>query len=618
MCGIAGLFKFDGSVTKDDVAAVERMNDILFLRGPDGGGVFADDKTVLANRRLAIIDLSDAGKQPLSNDAQTVTVTFNGEIYNFAELRSLLVEAGYRFKSNTDTEVLIHGYEEWSIEGLLQRLRGMFAFALYDRREPVAKLYLCRDRFGIKPVYYAHRPCKWISFASEIKALSGSGLVSSSENPDALIGYLLFGSVPRPITTFKDISILPPGTYLTASDGAIELKSYYKVEDLFSRTISGKNGSIQRQIAETKVRNVLDAAIKLHLVSDAPLGVFLSGGIDSSTLVALCSGQQGGLSTIGITFSEPGYSEEFYQRLVAQEFAVRHHSVPVTSAEFSDEMDRFFSVMDQPTLDGINTYFVTRAAQHMGFKAVLSGVGGDEVFSGYPTLKRAWTLNLIHSLPAPLRNAIAGTVSFGPQYRKLAFLNYKGSIPFYLVQRGLFTPKEVAELLDVEVGQVISLIQTLEPTNTPGDPTTLQQFLEMHHYLTDQLLRDTDVFGMANSVEVRVPFLDHILIEEVLSLPTSLRHPNGVPKPLLTGAMGKLLPSQIVYRPKKGFTFPMQFWLKTSSSWIDDPGPGLNSRAFYKVLEEFKSGKAHWSRFWALLVLGRSRRIPSNVRRAHA
>ena len=207
MCGIAGLFKFDGSVTKDDVAAVERMNDILFLRGPDGGGVFADDKAVLGNRRLAIIDLSDAGKQPLSNDAQTVTVTFNGEIYNFAELRSLLVEAGYRFKSNTDTEVLIHGYEEWSIEGLLQRLRGMFAFALYDRREPFAKLYLCRDRFGIKPVYYAHRPRKWISFASEIKGLSGSGIVPLSENPDALIGYLLFGSVPRPLTSFKDVSM---------------------------------------------------------------------------------------------------------------------------------------------------------------------------------------------------------------------------------------------------------------------------------------------------------------------------------------------------------------------------------------------------------------------------
>src|SRR5262245_24046864 len=164
MCGIAGLFKFEGPVTKDDIAAVERMNDILFLRGPDGGGVFADDKTVLANRRLAIIDLSDAGKQPLSNDARTITVTFNGEVYNFAELRNLLVEAGYRFKSNTDTEVLIHGYEEWSIEGLLQRLRGMFAFALYDRRGPFAKLYLCRDRFGIKPVYYAHRLGKCISF----------------------------------------------------------------------------------------------------------------------------------------------------------------------------------------------------------------------------------------------------------------------------------------------------------------------------------------------------------------------------------------------------------------------------------------------------------------------
>jgi len=273
-------------------------------------------------------------------------------------------------------------------------------------------------------------------------------------------------------------------------------------------------------------------------------------------------------------------------------------------------------VMDQPTLDGVNTYFVTRAAQRMGFKAVLSGVGGDEVFSGYPTLRRARTLSFVHSLPAPVRTVITGTVSFGPQFRKLAFLNYKGSIPFYLVQRGLFTPKEVAELLDVEVSQVLSVIESLEPTKSPQDPTTLQQFLEMHHYLTDQLLRDTDVFGMANSVEVRVPFLDHILIEEVLSVPSSLRLTNGVPKPLLTGAMGNLLPSQIVFRPKRGFTFPMECWLKTSSSFVHDPEPDLNRPAFYKVLAEFKSGKAHWSRFWALLVLAHSRRISSNVRRA--
>src|SRR5262245_12441816 len=201
MCGIAGLFKFEGPVTKEDVAAVDRMNNILFLRGPDGGGLVADDKTVLGNRRLAIIDLSDAGKQPLSNGTETVTVTFNGEIYNFAELRTRLVNAGYRFKSNTDTEVLIHGYEEWGMEGLLQSLRGMFGFALYDRRGAYPKLFLCRDRFGIKPVYYSYRPGKSLSFASEVKALSSSGVVRSSENPDALIGYLLFGSVPRPLTT---------------------------------------------------------------------------------------------------------------------------------------------------------------------------------------------------------------------------------------------------------------------------------------------------------------------------------------------------------------------------------------------------------------------------------
>ena len=630
MCGIAGILKHDGPTTPEDMTAVQRMMDAQDHRGPDGSGTYQDNRIVLGHRRLAIIDLSEAGRQPMANEDGTVWVTYNGEIYNFRELRRELIKRGHRFRSETDTEVLLHGYEEWAIEGLLSRLRGMFAFALYDTQPSRlngpndsigVRLFLAKDRFGIKPLYYAYLPdLNQMLFASEVRTLLQSGLVPREENPQAWLAFLLFGSVPLPWTTVKSIQALPPGHYLVADGSGPRLVRYYSIDSLFTQSFQpNKPNELdepyrlckpnQLNELEAEIRAKLEETVALHLISDAPLGVFLSGGIDSSALVALAALRKQDLVTLGVVFDEKSFSEEGYQQEVAKRFGTQHHTVPVTLKDFQNELEQFLKSMDQPTVDGLNTYFVARAARQAGLKTVLSGIGGDEIFCGYPTLRRAPTLGRLCALPAPLKTAAIFIGSLRQSYRKLAFLAQNGHLGFYLVQRGLFTPREAAQLLGTQEREAWALIKSLEPQEAPRNPVLLQQFLEARHYLVDQLLKDADVFGMAHSVEVRVPFLDHVLVETVLKAPLAWRLDSYWPKPLLTRPLRDLLPEEVVFRPKQGFTLPLEVWLRADKGIFQDGASGLNAKVSWNVREAFLSGRAHWSRPWVLSVLASFREM---------
>lgn len=453
MCGVAGVF--GPGVETDSLvkSGVLRMAGAQGHRGPDDEGSLCRKSLVMGHRRLSIIDLSAAGRQPMCNEDGTVWVAYNGEIYNHRELRAELEQRGHRFVSSSDTEVIVHSYEQYGVPELFHRLRGMFALALYDGRTHEPTLVLARDRFGIKPLYYACADGR-VLFASEVRALRRSGLIPLEEDSRAWLAFLCFGSVPTPWTTLRTVRALEPGHWLVASCGDVRLKRYYSLGSLFQPKDlnSDGKGSVLREEFPARLRHKLQEAVGIHLISDAPLGVFLSGGIDSSCLVALATEEKPDLITLGVTFQEQSFSEERYQRIVVERFNTRHHSVSVRFADFQEELPGFWDSLDQPTVDGVNTYFVARAAQQVGLKTVLSGIGGDEVFSGYPTLRRATWLWRLQKLPAPVRQAVVAVAGMAPSLRKLAFLRRQGRLPFYLVQRGVFTPQEAAQLVGASEG----------------------------------------------------------------------------------------------------------------------------------------------------------------------
>jgi asparagine synthase (glutamine-hydrolysing) len=637
MCGIAGIFKLYGSTTPEDVAAVQQMLDAQVHRGPDGGGIVIPPTSwpaiVLGHRRLAIIDLSEAGVQPMSNEAcagngrsrRRVWVTYNGEIYNFRKLREALRGRGHTFKSQTDTEVLVHGYEEWGIEGLLSRLRGMFAFALYDSGLPSStscfassQLILAKDRFGIKPLYYYQDRDRLI-FASEVRALIRSGMVQDEKSLEALVGFLQLGSVPVPLTTTRDILALPAGHYLVVDERGSKLKPYWDLSTAFTH-LPNLDESHDLEQAITTSRTLLDESVELHLISDVPLGVFLSGGIDSSALVALASGlREEPLTTISIVFEEPQYSEAQYARLVAERYRTDHREVLLRSKDLFEELPRLFAAMDQPTVDGVNSYIVSKVAKQAGLTVVLSGIGGDEVFLGYDHLRTAHALNgsrdLFARLPRWARKSLlkgvlkAAALAGRHGLEKLAYLEEPSDANVYLLFRGLFTPRQIQDLLGISEREFTALdpISTVLNGAQPRSLIDSSILFEFNHYLQNQLLKDADCMSMAHSIETRVPYLDHRLVDHVLGLPAGMKLRNGINKPLLLKSLGDDLPREVWDRQKMGFTFPFVQWMKQRVEELQSRSLRqkiLQRRAVESVWKGFKEGRVHWSRAWALVVLG--------------
>src|SRR2546427_12619465 len=414
MCGIAGIFRVNGGITPADVAGMLKMIEAQVHRGPNDWGLLIPSESlrnsevrsllapfdpkhirtyrnpadapaaVLGSRRLSIIDLSERGRMPMGNSNERVWVTYNGEIYNFREIRKELQHRGYAFRSEADTEVLLYGYQEWG-EGVTERLRGMFAFAIFDIRiadDP--KLFLAKDRFGMKPLYWAQKNCVF-QFASEVRALMVGGLMPNEPEPRGFHGFLTYGSVPTPFTTVRDVFSLPAAHALTVD------RIRYSYPNPVRYWSLPQSGSIAVNATEAakEVHQILADSVELHLVSDAPLGVFLSGGIDSSTITALAAQRRGTpLTTLSISFDEAEFSEGDFADRVAQRFGCKHLDVRLRVRDFLEEIPRIIEAMDQPSIDGVNTYFVAKAAREAGLTVALSGLGGDEIFWGYPGFRR--------------------------------------------------------------------------------------------------------------------------------------------------------------------------------------------------------------------------------------
>jgi asparagine synthase (glutamine-hydrolysing) len=586
MCRIAGL------VARHQVGPeVQKMIDIMAHGGPDDEGQFNSKHISLGHRRLSIIDLSAAGHQPMVDEASGIVLSFNGEIYNYKELRQMLKAAGLPFTTETDTEVIIRAYQRWGTESF-SKLRGMFAFALFDTRKE--SIILARDPGAIKPLYYS-LDSERLVFASEVKAFKSYDPQWSEDNSWQKL-FLTFGFLPHPFTSLQAVHSLTPGCYLQ-----VDIQLFKGAEISFLSR--GLIKSHQPGNAGALVRNAVEVAVRRHLISDAPLGVFLSGGIDSSLLTLLAGRELGtNLRTVSVNFHESSHDEGPFQRQVLQKLGPHNHQAFVVTEEmFWRNWDNLWGAMDQPTVDGVNTYFVSQAARESGLKAVLSGLGADELFGGYKSFFRVRWLRYIRSIPAKaaLARVLGGRKD---ALRRFAFLNIPGPIGDYLFLRGIQTPEEVASVLqctEKEIWDLLSSLSLAVPERLSD--ADYASFLETQLYMRGQLLKDTDFMSMHFGLEVRVPFLDEDLVHTVQSIGLKNQIDQSYPKKLLTRSFSDILPDAIVLRKKQGFVFPFQAWLSNGIRSGNLPMSG-DFRQSNKPTT-LVSRKVHWSKSWSHIVL---------------
>ena len=633
MCGICGVIGVKTTQAGD--AVVRRMMAAMIHRGPDDEGVLAAAPIAVGMRRLSILDLPGGG-QPIGNESGTLAVVFNGEIYNFRELRRELEAADYRFRTRSDTEVIVHAYEEWG-DDCPAHLNGMFAFAVVEmpqgRNGPPAGVFLARDRLGIKPLYYTLTRDALI-FASEVRALLAGDCVSERLSREAVCSYLLFGSACEPQTMIEGVFSLPPGHSMQIAAAVPvrvpEPRAYWQPR-------VGANEGTGAQSAEggrfespaRGVRSLLENAVATHLVADVPVGVFLSSGLDSTALAALASRGRSGVHTFTVAFPDSDFSEADAARRTAARLGTIHNELTLSDAEMTARLDEAVAAFDQPSMNGVNTYFVSWAARQAGLKVALSGLGSDELFGGYTSFRATASVAKIAALarflPRSVRDVLAREifdaivpVSFGDKWRKaLAAWRDPQSFPHpYFFTRLLFGPQAAAAALRGGSASWDALpwhrwLAEAARQAHAMDEFTATSWLELRSYLLNTLLRDTDAMSMRHSLEVRVPFLDAPLVEFVLSLPGAVKHSAG-PKALLIAALKDILPAEVVAQRKRTFTFPWENWLhgelgKRVAVGLTDWSPALDlhvDRGFATdVWKEFLRGRTSWSRPWSLYVL---------------
>lgn len=577
MCGIAGAFAYGPGAPPVDEAALLLVREYMRSRGPDGKGLWiSDDGSIgLAQRRLAIIDLTEGGRQPMRDPDTGNVIVFNGEIYNHRALRKELEGAGYRFSSSSDTEVLLKLYSAYG-PSFLGKLRGMFALAIHDAARN--HLFLARDPFGIKPLYLADNG-KTLRFASQVKALLAGGGVDERPDPAGHAGFFLWGSVPDPFTLFRGIRALPAGANLTIKLGGNRLESRHF--DLAGQVdaLEPMRGVRSTEDARAILAEALRDSVRHHLVSDVPVGAFLSSGLDSCTLAALAREVGSGkLATLSLGFKEYRGTEQDEVPLaeaMARQIDADHRSRWISGDAFRTDFDRLLDVMDQPSIDGVNTYFVCKATREAGLKVAISGIGGDELFGGYgefttiPKLVRfAGIPSRLPGLGKTFRQVTAPVFSrFGsPKYSGL--LEYGGDFAgAYLLHRGLFMPWELGAVLQPDMARAgweeLQALPALRMSVPGADPARLKVgALATGWYMRNQLLRDADWASMAHSLEVRTPLVDVVLWETVMRLVLA-GYPVGKRDMALSPTTP--LPSAILNRPKTGFTIPVREWLQSGN-----------------------------------------------------
>jgi asparagine synthase (glutamine-hydrolysing) len=588
MCRIAGMISY--RLTPNEIREkVKTMCNALQHGGPDDEGIFSDDKVnlVFGHRRLSIIDLSQNGHQPMADVEKKVWITFNGEIYNYPELKGQLIALGARFHSNTDTEVIIAAYVYWGM-ACFSKLRGIFAFALYDTVK--ALTYLVRDSSGVKPLYY-HVENGQLSFSSEVKALKKADIANETD-PDWQIRFLAFGHIPEPYTTLKNVYSLPKGEFLCWNHH----KSTYEIHSYHVITNDTRITNIDE--AKESIRTTLKLAVNRQLIADAPIGVFLSGGIDSSLLTLLANEQKKAqLKTISIFFNEKTYDERMYQNLVLKDIDGDKFAHLVKQQDFEEFLPRIITDMDMPTTDGINTWFISKYAHEDGLKAVLSGIGGDELFGGYPSFNRIRYLKRLRKYPASLFQLTNYFTS--DRFKKVSFLNYDHPLADYLMLRGLYTPVDIAKILDTDLHQVEDVLFNKKSLPSIRNYDELDAaWFETNLYMQNQLLRDTDVMGMSHALEIRVPFLDEDFTRLAANISPEIRFDSHQPKKLLIDSFKDILPEAIWNRSKMGFTFPLQEWMKAYHE-INNENLYRGKRA-QNIVKAFNNNNMHWSKVFAL------------------
>ncbi len=612
MCGINGIFCSKEHTSQAGI--IQKMNDALSHRGPDGEGVYTSDQVALGHRRLAIIDLSDGGKQPMySNNKQNILV-FNGEIYNYKQLKSEIHQ--YPYSSQSDSEVILAAYEKWGPR-CVNFLNGMFAFAIYNTKSRL--LFVARDRMGIKPLYYYFNGDTFI-FSSEIRAILQSGLIKKKLNTQSVVDYLRYQTVHAPETIVENIKMLEPGHFieLTKSGSALNFQKqcYW---NLFSIEI---NKGITRYEAKDGVLSLLRKSVENRLVSDVHFGAFLSGGIDSSSIVALMSEVSASpIKTFTITFNEKQYSEAKYARQIARLYKTQHHDIKLDISHFLNLLPNALSAMDHPSGDGPNSYVVSKVTKEAGITMALSGLGGDELFAGYDFFTRILKLSKFQFIkyhPAFLRN-IEGKFmrrlfpsNATDKFAQLMQLPDWDLPNTYPVFRQTLMDAEVSNILNTNIlPNVVEQICKNFYAGNAHDYLSQISKAEIYTYMQNVLLRDTDCMSMSHALEVRVPFLDFELVEFVLSISDALKYP-FTPKKLLVDAMGKLLPTEIVERQKMGFVFPWEHWIKnelnqycTVRIFNLSKRSFINEEGLINLWNRYLKGdrRINWSRIWHLVVL---------------
>lgn len=590
------------------------MNAALAHRGPDAENVWIQKGVHFGHKRLSIIDLSDAGVQPMHSVDGRYVMVFNGEIYNYRQLKAEL--KSYPFHTETDSEVILAAYNEWG-KKFLDRLNGMFALAIYDKYKDT--LLLARDRLGIKPLYY-YKTEEFLVFSSEIRALLASELVPRRLSIQGLNDYLRYQTVHAPQTILDQVQMLLPGHSMVLVNNELSINQYWNPVQ-----VASLSGQVDFSYAtwKSKLYETLTAAVDRRLVADVPLGAFLSGGIDSSIIVGLMSElRDTAISTFNVAFAEEAFSEAPYARVIAKKFGTHHHEIKLSPDTFLENLPYALKAMDHPSGDGPNTYTVAEQTKKAGITVALSGLGGDELFAGYPIFKRSYQLdqiNLINKVPRVLRKSVGswmqaynGSIAYK---KKAAVLNLKqiNGVEAYPIARQVLLEDEVIALLGANYNKenaVRRIINDMHLEDIHGSLSKVS-LMEFRTYLQNILLRDTDQMSMAHALEVRVPFLDHELVELLLQVPDKFKYPKS-PKQLLVESVGEILPKEVVNRPKMGFTLPFSDWMKNElHNFCDQHIQALAGRSFITdsiiidLWRRFLKGdpSLSWSRLWHLIVL---------------
>ncbi len=613
MCGIAGIV---GLKDRDLASSsIRQMAQSIEHRGPDAEGFFITEEVAFAHRRLSIIDLSPSANQPLFDSTNRYSIILNGEIYNYQEVKNELPD--YPFVTESDTEVVVAAYAKYGPD-CLSLLNGMFAVAIWDSLN--RELFVARDRLGVKPFYYSQTPNGVFVFASEIRSILSSGLVPRKLNKSAVYDYLLYQSVYSPQTIVENVMQLPAGEFGIFSNSKLETKPYWRIEaNKFDEDFDDEDA------VRAKIKDLLLKSVERRMISDVRLGAFLSGGIDSSAVVGLMSEVSSQpVDSFSVTFTEKKFDESHFSNLVAKRFNTRHTSVCLTPSDFLAELPNALGAVDSPSGDGINTYIVSKATKKSGITVALSGLGGDELFAGYPNFVR-WTKTqngALGKIPWTLRKPLSSVLSFSQSSKSQRLGQLVGAdkltlANIYPLLRQVMS-QQAASHLTANGGhngnhklRIRSVLN--DKASSIAKFPLLSQFsiAEMLGYTLDVLLKDTDQFSMASALEVREPFFDYKLVEYVLQVPDRLKFPT-YPKKLLVEAISPLLPDEVVHRPKMGFALPWAKWMRNELKEFCDSR--IDALADMSIVEPdelrsrwkaFQNGSNgfKWSEFWHVIVL---------------